>query len=341
MWLRKRSSRPGRRDSTWPTRLALLAGCAGLLGTWFGTSDGSTREKPPTRWLKGTAADEQASVEDQTIAAEEADFLWTVLERIPDNYREPLVLYYREEASIADVAKAMDVSEDVVRQRLSRGRKMLEERVTAMVEGTLGKRRTPKEFAAGVFVAIQASPGAKAAGGAITAAAANVPAGFLGFLLGPAIGIAGAIFGSKKSLDSATSDVERRFMWKMIIGITLLVGLLFAAEYTMSSWLPAGARGAGHAIIWMAYAFVLTTSIVWSNARIQKIKQEHGTDAEREMIAERSKPAPAKAAAWNLIGSIASVDSISSLPSPISVQVKSRRSTSNGCGVPAWCIGMT
>lgn len=254
---------------------------------------------------QATAADGQTSVEDQTIAAEEADFLWTVLERIPENYREPLVLYYREEASIADVAKAMDVSEDVVRQRLSRGRKMLEERVTELVEGTLGKRRPSKEFAAGVFLAIQSSPGAKAAGGAITAAAAKTPAaGLPGFLLGPMIGIAGAIFGSKKSLDSATSEVERRFLWKMIVGITLLVGLLMAAEMTITAWAPTGGRTVARALLWITYSLVLTIAIVRGNARIQRIKQEHGTEAERQLMTETAKPVPNKAATWNLVGSI-------------------------------------
>ena len=50
------------------------------------------------------AAHESASTEplphDQAISKEEEAILWRSLERIPENYREPLVLFYREHQSI-------------------------------------------------------------------------------------------------------------------------------------------------------------------------------------------------------------------------------------------------
>ena len=38
---------------------------------------------------------------DHTISREEEAILWRSLERIPENYREPLVLFYRENQSVA------------------------------------------------------------------------------------------------------------------------------------------------------------------------------------------------------------------------------------------------
>ena len=64
---------------------------------------------------------------DYTIGREEQAILWRSIERIPENYREPLVLYYREHQSVENLAAALDLSEDAVKQRLSRGRKLLHE----------------------------------------------------------------------------------------------------------------------------------------------------------------------------------------------------------------------
>ena len=74
---------------------------------------------------------------EQTISNEEAVILWRSLERIPEIYREPLILFYREHQSIEAVAQNLELTEDAVKQRLSRGRKMLHEQVLAFVEGAL------------------------------------------------------------------------------------------------------------------------------------------------------------------------------------------------------------
>src|SRR5580704_1651881 len=56
-----------------------------------------------------------------TISKEEQGILWRSLEKIPEIYREPLVLFYREHQSVEAVAQSLDLSEDAVKQRLSRG----------------------------------------------------------------------------------------------------------------------------------------------------------------------------------------------------------------------------
>ncbi len=55
------------------------------------------------------AAQESAAMEplprDQTISREEEAILWRSLGRIPENYREPLILFYREQQSVERVAQ--------------------------------------------------------------------------------------------------------------------------------------------------------------------------------------------------------------------------------------------
>ena len=90
------------------------------------------------------ALDEWVSPEplpsDQIISDEEKAILWRSLERIPEIYREPLVLFYREQQSIEAVAQDLGLSEDAVKQRLSRGRKLLQEQFLAFVAGATDRK---------------------------------------------------------------------------------------------------------------------------------------------------------------------------------------------------------
>ena len=107
---------------------------------------------------------------DQAIGREEEAILWRSLERIPEIYREPLVLFYRKHQSIEAVAQGLELSEDAVKQRLSRGRKLLHEQVLAFVEGALERTNPDRAFTAGVLAALPALAAAKAATAGATAA---------------------------------------------------------------------------------------------------------------------------------------------------------------------------
>ena len=107
---------------------------------------------------------------EQAIGREEEAILWRSLERIPEIYREPLVLFYRKHQSIEAVAQGLELSEDAVKQRLSRGRKLLHEQVLAFVEGALERTNPDRAFTAGVLAALPALAAAKAATAGATAA---------------------------------------------------------------------------------------------------------------------------------------------------------------------------
>ena len=66
------------------------------------------------------------------------------------------MLFYREQQSIEAVARALELSEDAVKQRLSRGRKVLQEEVLAMVEGGLARTAPGRAFTVAVLAALPA-----------------------------------------------------------------------------------------------------------------------------------------------------------------------------------------
>ena len=116
------------------------------------------QEREPVHAAESLETDEWVSPEplppDQVISVEEKAILWRSLERIPEIYREPLVLFYREHQSIEAVARDLELSEDAVKQRLSRGRKLLQEQFLAFVAGALKQTAPDKTFTLGVIAAL-------------------------------------------------------------------------------------------------------------------------------------------------------------------------------------------
>jgi RNA polymerase sigma factor (sigma-70 family) len=147
----------------------------------------------------------------EAISREEEAILWSSLERIPDKFREPMVLFYREDNSIRKVADLLELSEDVVRQRLFRGRALLREEMALFVENTLKRSRPQKRFTIGVMTSLPAvSPKAiittatSVVGVVKTASGAGLFGSFFGFL--------GAIFGVWCDFKSAKTVSERKFV---------------------------------------------------------------------------------------------------------------------------------
>ena len=151
----------------------------------------------------------EALPSEQAIGREEEAILWRSLERIPELYREPLILFYREHQSIERVAAELELSEDVVKQRLSRGRKLLQEEVQAFVENTLSRTAPGQTFSSAVLAALPAAPAAVGAGIA-SKGSAMAKAGFLAAWLAPLIGILSGIFGHWLIVRAAPTARERR-----------------------------------------------------------------------------------------------------------------------------------
>jgi len=176
------------------------------------------------------------SPRDQAISKEEAAILWRALERIPQLYRDPLVLFYREHQSVERVAEDLELSEDAVKQRLSRGRKLLHEQVLSFMEGALERSNPGKAFTVGVLAALPlyaasataATVGATAAKGSATAKAAAT-VGVLAALAGPLVCLLGTYIGYRAGYETAQSPRERglvkgfyRLLFACIGGFILL-----------------------------------------------------------------------------------------------------------------------
>ena len=116
---------------------------------------------------------------DEAVSREEESLVWQALERIPEAYREPLILFYREDQSVAEVAAALVLSEDAVKQRLSRGRGCCGTELAELVEGVLQRSRPGRRFTVTVMAGLAAhAAGAKTAlAGAGAGAGAGTPRG--------------------------------------------------------------------------------------------------------------------------------------------------------------------
>ena len=224
------------------------------------------------------SADAAPLPSEHVITREEEAILWRSLGRIPEIYREPLVLFYREHQSIETVAASLDLSEDAVKQRLSRGRKLLQQEVLSFIEGALERTTPGKAFTIGVLAALPvvASSSATAASIGVTMAAkagatAKVSTGLvaLNALAGPLMGFLSGYFAYKMSMDGAESEKERRFIKRFCTLLAILivapfVALLLASSAkslaishprlfagvllgAVNSWIPA----AGLLILWM------------------------------------------------------------------------------------------
>jgi len=190
----------------------------------------------------------EAPPSEQAISREEQAILWRSLQHIPEIYREPLILFYREHQSIERVAAALELSDDAVKQRLSRGRKLLQEQVAPFVAGALQQTAPGDAFTLSVMgalpaLAIPAATTAMAAG--VTAAKSGVAAKaaasatFAVAILNPVLLILSSLIGYKVSLENAASSRERQFLTRLAWSVIALAGLqsvgLFLFVYLLFS----------------------------------------------------------------------------------------------------------
>ncbi len=198
------------------------------------------REAEPLEVVAETHSTAAPAPAEQTISNEEQAILWRSLERIPHIYREPLVLFYREHHSVEAVAAHLELSEENVKQRLSRGRKLLQAEVLSFVEGALEKSNPGKQFTANVLAALPAlgagataktiTMGAAMAKGAATAKAVGA-AGVFGMLCTPVLTVLGNYASYRMSMDEAQTDLERfhiKRLFRNALIITLTVCALLA-----------------------------------------------------------------------------------------------------------------
>ncbi|RMF44036.1 MAG: sigma-70 family RNA polymerase sigma factor [Planctomycetota bacterium] len=252
---------------------------------------------------------------DHCLRRERAEIVWSVLGDLPTAYREPLILYYREGKSVAAVAELMSLSPDAVKQRLARGRKMVKQEVASLIEETLEETRPESSFTANVLTAISsgtlAQTSVKAIGGAWLGAIN--PLHWLAVALGPLIGVAGGVFGSKVALDAAESPQERTWIWRSTIAsIALVAGMLAVQGATIAFWPELFRQVVTQVILWTVYSILLVVVIVYFNHHISQARRAStpadGTNSDSDPHADQ-RTAPSAVSIrmlrWNSIGTMA------------------------------------
>lgn len=190
----------------------------------------------------------QPTPAEQAVSREEETLVWSALEALPETYREPLVLYYRDDESIARVAEALELSEDAVKQRLARGREMLRSEIAATVERALKRSGPGVIFTLSVLGALPGIGAASASAATIGAAgkaavplaAATVKAGMLAALLGSLGGVAGGAFGAWASWKTARyqreRDLYRRSIIIYVVGLAIFIVPFLAMAVGWQPW---------------------------------------------------------------------------------------------------------
>lgn len=190
---------------------------------------------------------QQRTPEAGILQTEESEFVWSMLSRLPEKYREPMVLFYRCEESIRNVAIASGQSESTIRQRLTRGRKMLRGEFTESIRKTLGASAPQAAFAGLVMASLPATTYAAGAtttsvvagkwAAGKTIATGSVAAAIGGTIFGPLIGLLGGAFGSWMSWKNCEYESQQKLivrqLLRFIVGLAVflcLPGLLIAAK---------------------------------------------------------------------------------------------------------------
>ncbi len=250
----------------------------------------------------------------QAISKEEEEILWRSIENIPETYREPLVLFYREHQSIESVAATLEISEEAARQRLSRGRKLLQEQVIAFVEGALARTNPGQAFTLSVLAALPITFAASAKAATVAAAAKGGVAVVKGatlvslfsIWLGPALGVLLGYMGYRENRKNAYTPRERTLR-NSFIKIMCIGGLVFCVSFVVLVAVPRPflhwdrhpmiitMLGLGMTIAWGAFA----SMAAWRYTRAAaKLREE-----ERQLHPElfRNKPI---ASTWPVVGEV-------------------------------------
>ncbi len=232
-----------------------------------------------------TVAAEGAGPGQAAVASERREVVWSALRQVPPEYREPMVLFYRRQRSVSQVAADLDLSEEAIRQRLRRGRQLIKAQVSSLVEDVLAESGPGRAFTIAVVAALPAltaQTASAAVAGVVAKSTKGVSAaktvfagGLSGAVLGPIIGIMGGIFGAWCSIKSTRSPRERRFMIRMTVLLwVLLCGLVGVPLVLMlTKVVPAW-------FYWTCFTVffcILIPLIFWGNRQQQQIQVEDGT----------------------------------------------------------------
>lgn len=255
--------------------------------------------------LLAQLADPQPGPADRLAEAEEHAVAAGVIDALPEESREVLLLYYREGQSSRQVAALLGLQDAAVRKRLSRARERVREELLQRL-GEFARRTAPgTAFTAAVaaMLAVASPPAAAATAlglGALGTAkgAAKLGAGALG---GAAVGLAGGLwgvwYGIHKLLRAPFDRQERRELLAygvvtsgLVAGFTL--GIVWLGK--LPGWIPQFSLTAGFLV-----GMLMCCGVWFPNIVARRREEERRRDpvgAARRQARERF---------WGRVGAVA------------------------------------
>ncbi len=167
------------------------------------------------------------------LSAKQAETLALALDRIPDESREVLLLFYREGQSSRQVADLLGLSDGAVRKRLQRAREFLQAGLLAEV-GDVARRSAPgTAFTAIVSASLASAPAKAGAATVATVPASKWALGAVGSAFAAlAVVLAPVVWEVQRYVGRARNPLERREL--LVHGI--LFGVVMASFVGMLVW---------------------------------------------------------------------------------------------------------
>ncbi|BDX04799.1 RNA polymerase sigma factor [Planctobacterium marinum] len=228
--------------------------------------------------IQEDSAMSEGNLDDEAIQVQQEALLWRAIANMETHYREPLILFYREQQSVQAVAEKLDLSEDTAKQRLSRGRKLLKQAMSAFVEEALKNSKPGTAFTAAVFTAISGiAPPAKAAalGASATKASGAFSLSGIITLLAIASGFISAFFGLRAGLDQTRTEKERQLVIRIVMQF-ILAAVLFTLGMLGTKALAYSFPAQAKLLAWLSQYWVLIFALFYfylARRMLQKQRQ--------------------------------------------------------------------
>lgn len=249
---------------------------------------------------------------ERAVRAEEEQLVWQALADVPENYREPLILFYREEQSVARVAEALDLSEDAVKQRLSRGRNMLRQHLAEVVESVLADSKPAKAFTGAVLMGLSGVTAKSAAAAEVTTATAilaksatgvGAGSGLSSLLLGPILNLPVVAWLIKTAFDNTRSERERQLLISNLsfgfCGLVVYAALLFSSNWWEQYIEPPMLRACLPAALMVVFFVPWIVYCRQMAKRIELTRKEEGTFTPPRPLVDSDNNEPI---AWKVCG---------------------------------------
>lgn len=200
-------------------------------------------------------ADPTANVAEHLEREEQNALIQQLIDQLPEDSREIVLLYYREEQSSQQVAALLGISDANVRKKLSRVRELLKDQLLRRVGAVLLTTAPGLAFNS-MLSALLVGTSPSAAAATATAVASHTTAGgsgsgvlsklswlLGGAMLGALAGVLGVVFGMRQVLRQTPDESERQALLRVrnwTIGWVLCAGVFLTLSYelTTGAWAP-------------------------------------------------------------------------------------------------------